>query len=55
LATNAVKYRSLSRDGGKVAIRGRVAEAGEEGPELILDWRETGGPRVAEPSHRGFG
>ncbi len=54
LATNAVKYGSLSRDGGRVALRWQVEKA-EEDPELRLDWRETGGPAVAEPSHRGFG
>lgn len=51
LATNAVKYGSLSAEQGRVQIRWRVLP----GPELELQWSETGGPAVAEPSARGFG
>lgn len=51
LATNASKYGALSVPEGRVTIQSRC-----EGDLLKLDWRETGGPRVAEPpQHQGFG
>lgn len=50
LGTNAVKYGSLSGDGGRVEIGWRV-----EGGTLRLDWKELGGPPVREPAGRGFG
>jgi PAS domain S-box-containing protein len=53
LATNAVKYGALSVEQGRVAIDWRMAMA--ERPTLRLEWRESGGPTVAAPGHRGFG
>ncbi len=50
LATNAVKYGALSTPAGRIDIAWRT-----EGDDLAIDWRETGGPRVAEPTRRGFG
>jgi len=50
LATNAVKYGSLSSPQGKVCVSWREAEQ-----RLYLDWRESNGPRVAAPAHTGFG
>ena len=50
LATNAVKYGSLSVDGGFVEIAWTVGEG-----RLQFRWREQGGPAVAAPSRRGFG
>ena len=50
LGTNAVKYGALARSGGRVAI-GWSRTPGA----LSLDWRESGGPPVAEPSGGGFG
>jgi two-component sensor histidine kinase len=34
-------------------LRGR--DAGGDVPKLVLNWRETGGPPVAEPDRRGVG
>ena len=52
LATNAAKYGALSVPGGRVTIQ--VERAEEE--ELLLRWRERGGPPVAgPPGHEGFG
>ncbi|PWS36748.1 hypothetical protein DFH01_16595 [Falsiroseomonas bella] len=50
LATNAVKHGALSVPAGRVQVSWRVAEG-----KLLLEWRESGGPPVAAPGHRGFG
>lgn len=55
LTTNAAKYGALSAAGGRVDIAWRVA-TGEAGTRrLVLEWREGGGPPVAEPRRRGYG
>ncbi|PWS38821.1 hypothetical protein DFH01_06110 [Falsiroseomonas bella] len=51
LATNAAKYGALSVEEGRVQAGWSVNEA----DEVELRWSETGGPRVKEPSRRGFG
>jgi PAS domain S-box-containing protein len=51
LATNAAKYGSLSVAEGDV----EVAWARTAGGQLSLRWTESGGPKVAPPTHRGFG
>jgi two-component sensor histidine kinase len=51
LATNAARHGALSAPGGSVKLEGRV-----EGGDLVVAWREAGGPRVAAPPRRrGFG
>jgi PAS domain S-box-containing protein len=52
LATNAVKYGALSSPAGIVAVRLTDDPAS---PYFSLEWRETDGPTVAEPSRFGFG
>jgi two-component sensor histidine kinase len=42
LATNAAKYGALAGSAGKISV-------------LNLEWRESGGPPVNIPNHRGFG
>lgn len=54
LATNATKYGALSVDRGRVEVTWSLA-TGAEPVILLLEWRETGGPAVAEPVRRGFG
>ena len=54
LATNALKYGSLSVDSGRVAIAWRM-EAGTQDPELVLSWSETGGPPAVASNRKGFG
>jgi two-component sensor histidine kinase len=49
LATNAVKYGALSRDGGRLSVSWRLAPYAD-GPRVELVWRETGGP---EPDPHG--
>lgn len=53
LATNAIKYGSLSRPEGEVWLRWTVSTGRE--PELTLTWKEAGGPPVAEPNRQGYG
>jgi two-component sensor histidine kinase len=50
LATNAAKYGALSVASGVVSVHWSVSNR-----VLELVWRETGGPVVAQPTHRGFG
>ncbi len=54
LATNAAKYGALSTNDGRVHASWQ-AETGEGEPRLRLFWRESGGPPVEAPRHRGFG
>jgi PAS domain S-box-containing protein len=50
LATNAAKYGSLSSPSGKIEVSWQTDDT-----HLALHWKETGGPRVAEPIRKGFG
>lgn len=54
LATNALKHGSLSSQQGRVSLTWRIEDAGGE-PEMVLTWRESGGPPIVEPTHRSFG
>lgn len=51
LATNAVKYGSLSGPAGKVHVEWSRAADGR----LVFRWTESGGPPVQPATHRGFG
>jgi len=51
LATNASKYGALTGTVGRVTISWNQTTAGT----FMLEWRETGGPRVKKPKRRGFG
>jgi PAS domain S-box-containing protein len=50
LATNAVKYGALSTANGHVSVSGSSA-----GGQFEFVWKETGGPTVKQPTHKGFG
>lgn len=52
LCTNAVKYGALSDASGLVSIGWEIKA---DGKCLVLDWRESGGPPVSSPSHKGLG
>jgi two-component sensor histidine kinase len=54
LATNASKYGALSVPAGKVVVHWELANRGGR-PRFRMTWRESGGPTVTEPKHRGFG
>ncbi len=53
LATNASKYGALSVPAGKVTIRWHHVD-GDRG-RLRIEWSESGGPPVVEPTRTGFG
>ena len=50
LATNAIKYGSLSNEVGIVILNWEV-----EAETLSLRWQESGGPAVQTPTRKGFG
>lgn len=51
LATNAVKYGSLSSPAGRVAIMQASSAEGR----AAFAWKESGGPAVVVPARQGFG
>ncbi len=54
LATNAVKYGSLSTDTGHVEINWSLTGSGDT-TGFTMKWRESGGPLIAQPTRKGFG
>ena len=54
LATNAVKYGSLSAPQGRLVVRWRTVMI-EALPHLLIEWAESGGPPVVAPTRQGFG
>ena len=55
LATNALKHGALSVPGGKIDLSWRVEGKTGAGSNLILTWRELGGPKITSLEPRGFG
>jgi PAS domain S-box-containing protein len=53
LTTNAAKYGALSTSSGMLSISWEILS--DSNPHLALEWLESGGPPVSEPSRRGFG
>jgi two-component sensor histidine kinase len=54
LASNALKYGSLSVPAGKVELSWTTKDDGAS-PRLAISWKESGGPAVEPPEHHGFG
>jgi two-component system, chemotaxis family, CheB/CheR fusion protein len=54
LATNAVKYGALTKPEGRVAVTWQI-DRDDGTPALVIDWIEKDGPKIGEPSRRGFG
>jgi two-component sensor histidine kinase len=54
MATNAVKYGSLSVPDGKVHVMWAVT-SDSAAPALLVEWVESGGPPVKKPERQGFG
>jgi PAS domain S-box-containing protein len=55
LATNAAKYGALSTQNGRVSIAWQQLSNGHPRSQLVLQWREVGGPSVMAPKDSGFG
>src|SRR5262245_30287934 len=53
LATNARKYGALSVPTGRLSVSWELRTNGER--NLVLDWKERGGPRISAPREKGFG
>jgi len=53
LATNSVKYGSLSAAGGSLEVSWAIER--RSGESLVFDWVERGGPPVGKPPRHGFG
>jgi two-component sensor histidine kinase len=54
LATNAAKYGALSIPGGQVSVSWDREPSGRAA-DLILEWREVGGPTVISEIHSSYG
>jgi two-component sensor histidine kinase len=54
LATNALKYGSLSVPTGKVDVMWSI-EQDNGAPTFVFKWQEHGGPPVSRPTRHGFG
>jgi two-component sensor histidine kinase len=54
LASNALKYGSLSLPQGRVELTWRI-DAISTPSRIVLSWREEGGPPVTPPEREGFG
>ena len=52
LTTNALKHGALSVPAGAVGITWKIDRSAEE---MLLSWRESGGPPVTIPKSRSFG
>jgi two-component sensor histidine kinase len=55
LSTNAAKYGALSTSSGRVSIRWDRPSNGHTRPQLVLEWREIGGPPVVAPGKPCYG
>jgi PAS domain S-box-containing protein len=53
LATNAAKYGAFSTRSGRVSVRWYWKLNGSA--QVVLEWQETGGPRVEAPKKAGYG
>jgi PAS domain S-box-containing protein len=54
LATNARKHGALSVPTGRLAVEWEMQTGGKRN-DLVLEWKESGGPKVSTPKRRGFG
>lgn len=55
LLTNACKYGALSNEDGVVDLTWATRTDADGAERFGLVWNESGGPRVEEPTRRGFG
>ena len=55
LVTNAIKYGALSSAHGHVIVSWDRRQSDGAAAYVKIDWRETGGPPVANPVKLGYG
>jgi len=55
LATNALKYGSLSTPRGQISVHWERRQCADSSERLVIAWRETGGPPTKEPGHSSYG
>ena len=55
LATNAATHGALALPSGRVEVVWDVVRDERGKRMLSLEWRESGGPPVEPPKHKGFG
>ena len=55
LVTNAAKYGALSSPKGHVSVQWHQRANGHVPEALVLDWKETGGPRIPASISPGYG
>jgi PAS domain S-box-containing protein len=53
LATNAAKYGAFSTRSGRVSVRWHWKLNGSA--QIVLEWQESGGPKVEAPKKAGYG
>jgi PAS domain S-box-containing protein len=53
LATNAAKYGALSTPNGRIDLTWHITDGHER--SFHMQWKESGGPPVAQPTQKGFG
>lgn len=54
MGTNAIKYGALSVPEGRVAVQWEIRDSGEQA-RFGIEWIESGGPPVSQPTRKGFG
>lgn len=55
MATNALKYGALSADGGVVSVSWNATPAEDGSEQVVIEWKERGGPAAVPPNREGFG
>jgi PAS domain S-box-containing protein len=55
LVTNALKYGALSNPGGNLSLKWNQLPSRDTAACIMIEWRETGGPRVVTPAQPGYG
>ena len=55
LVTNAAKYGSLSIPGGRASVTWGSQRGADVAANLMIVWREFGGPTTAAPAQSGYG
>lgn len=55
LVTNASKYGALTTPHGRISVRWHCDKESQAGGRLMMEWTESGGPRVVPPTEAGYG